>query len=360
LTLQQQLSLEVSDDADDDGFNSRLSRVVTKLFARVVKAEEGVADPFSSDLIDLEALICSMEDLLVAAETRVVSLVDGSSEACYEMVKTLVLAIMNAHQGSAYLRAQMEELGIDPHTSALGTMIALCDEDGTDDDLLADISEEPVTTRTLMKGPSKDISSLVSTLASASQGDERDGALEALRRYKDIHGDEELSAHLEQVSSPFRAYIEEQLGEYSGPQKQEVSGGSMSERLRHLRTRLQATELVVQTALEEKSTEPYQEPDPEAPSPSRLESPTKIPSPSIRSSRLTQPSSKIVHPTPSKLVLPSQSKIPSTSTVSSQTLRERLAEAQENRKTAPSSTASSLGRAAALRARLEAVKSKAK
>jgi hypothetical protein len=68
MTLQQQLSREIPETAEDEAFISRLSRVVSKLFSRVIKAEEGTSNPFSEVQFDLEAIVCFMEDLLVASE----------------------------------------------------------------------------------------------------------------------------------------------------------------------------------------------------------------------------------------------------------------------------------------------------
>ena len=67
MSLQQQLSLN-SSDSKDAMFNSRLSRVVSKLFSRVVKAEEASIQPFASEDFDTEAIICCLDDALVACE----------------------------------------------------------------------------------------------------------------------------------------------------------------------------------------------------------------------------------------------------------------------------------------------------
>jgi hypothetical protein len=356
MTLQQQLSLE-SFDEETTAFNSRLSRVVAKLFARVVKAEEGGSNPFSPDVFDTEALLCAMEDLLVAcqqAEHNASPEMLESIEACNEMVRMLLLSIIKAHGDASFLRTLLDDLGVDSHSSALGVIVSACEEEAVESESehWSDARENPLPVEAESalptERPSNDVATLVSDLGSAPQGPVRDAALDALRDHIATHGKEELNAHLAQVSSPFRSFIEEELGPDPSPEKSMVpqgSGSSMSERLRSLRSRLQATELAVQTVVEEKpTTESPAVIETKSESPN-IPSPTKIPSPSKYSSRLSRPS-------PSKLTQPSSS--------SSQTLRERLLAAQDSRKAAtqPSTTGESTasGRASALRARLDAVK----
>jgi len=372
MTLQQQLSFESNDDEDIAAFNSRLSRVVTKLFGRVMKAEEGGPNPFSPDVLDMEALLCSIEDFLVACnEMKHDSAVNmrDAIDASNDMIKMLVSSIIKAHGGTSYMRGLMNELEIDPQSSTLGSVVCLCEREaeGSESEHFEDAQQEALTVEsskappssTPVKAPSKDVATLVSALASAPQGPDRDGALEALRSYNAAHGEEELNAHLAQVSSPFRSFVEEQIGEDpSGPQKRASAstGGSMSERLRNLRSRLQVTEVAVHNTVEVTPSHQVIPLRRETIVPvSNIPSPTKIPSPPKRASRLSQPS-------PSKLVRPSPPKIPGIAASStSQSLRERLAAAQESRKTGSEPTtaaaaSTSSGRAAALRARLEAVK----
>jgi hypothetical protein len=375
MTLQQQLSRETPETAEDEAFNSRLSRVVSKLFTRVIKAEEGTSDPFSEVQFDLEAIVCFMEDLLVASEEMTSDSAAGpveSVDACRDMVNTLVQATVTAHGGTEYIQKHLDALGLDRHSSPLGRIIdkfevppaSLDGSQNVDYGVPVKTSQttEPAASDSApLNIPSRDVAALVSALVSAPQGPARETALESLRSHKALYGDEELNAHLQQVSSPFRAFINDQLGEYSSPEKvsADMDGNSMSERLASLRSRLQATELVVQTVVDDRPPTPEisDAQDESQLSPSNHETPSKIPGPPKRS--------KLAQPSPSRLV-PPPSRLPATS---SQTLRERLAMAQENRKAvtegsgAPVPTSgigNSMGRAAALRARLEAVKKKGK
>lgn len=381
MTLQHQLSRETNESAEDQAFRSRLSRVVSKLFTRVIKAEEAAADPFNASQIDLEALVCWMDDLLVACDEMAAETGDGSEEPCRAMVNTLVEAIVRAHGGTEYIQKHLDAVGIDRHSSALGlviepyetTTLVYSDEDPQElqtaqyAEKSRTVSQEASKPATLLgkKGPSKDVASLVSALVSAPVGPAREAALDALRNFKAMHGDAELNAHLAQVSSTFRAFIEEQLGEDDESADKVASDASMSDRLRNLRSRLQATEVAVQSAVEdipaaaeesqdvEETDAAIEEPEPQQQS-SRIPSPSKIPNPTPR--RTT----RLARPSPSKLAPPTSSRLPSSS---SQTLRERLAVAQESRKggsAGASGINTSMGRAAALRARLEAVKKKGK
>ena len=187
--------------------------------------------------------------------------------------------------------------------------------------------------------------------------------------------------HLSEVSETFRAYIMEQLKESSSPEKaprnentSATQSTSMSERIRFLRSKLNATEAVVQSAVEQQPTTESAKPAVDTRETvfltttvrSQPTTPSRrgIPEPSTPSRRSTTKESRL---TPSRIPKPGTSSSPSKTTGTAQTLRERLAAAQKNRKAAAAAAAeneidgaksstSAYGHAAALRARLEAVK----
>ncbi len=421
LSLQRQLIK--GNDSYDDLFRSRLSRVVVKLFSRVVKAEESVEDPYVQGKIDMEALICSLEDILASNENTIPS---KTEDVSVEMIKSLLKSILSVQGSATLLRGLMEELDIDPITSALGKLLLQCDGDlGTID---AEIVTEPTVNIVPPKmTPSKDVASLVSQLGCAPPGEEREAALVSIRAYKLEYGDRELDTHLQQLSGPFREYIVEQINRDPAPMKKQMtndtttsgSNDSVSDRIRNLRSRLQASEMNSPQKAPEKIEEAVSavpiEPDNSAglsaalsalsfdaiseplvttnpePSPEfsvrknsniAAPSPSKIPTLKVTVSTanndnatttLTTPESKIPLPghRPSRLLgTSSASAIPSFSASSSsaQSLRDRLAARQGTtmmqpadhddvlKSSIPSSSSSSLGRAAALRARLETVK----
>jgi hypothetical protein len=327
MSLQQQLGLK-AEGSDDHVFNSRLSRVVTKLFARVVKAEESSQQPFSSSSVDIEAVICFLEDALVACgEVHAAKISEDAILATKDLAKVLVTAILKARGETESFRNQMNELEIDSESSSLGRLLSACAlELGFSND--ADKS---------IRSASIDVAALVSAVGEAPLGPERDVAVAALRQYKDEHGDEELNNHLKDVSAAFRGFILEQLSGASESHEQEKAvSNSMSERIRSLRSKLNATEAVVQSAVD------------------RSDSVSNDSSPAAASS----PKATIVDPISSK---------PTTASTSVRAFRERLAAAQEKRTTSDDSetteisesTATAGSRAAALRARLQAVKRQA-
>ena len=380
--------------------------MVVKLFSRVVKAEESVEDPYVQGKIDMEALICSLEDILASNENNIPSEADDVS---IEMIKSLLKSILSVQGSATAIRGLMEELDIDPITSALGKLLIQCDGDlGTIDTEI--VTHPTVNTVPPKMTPSKDVASLVSRLGCAPPGEEREAALASIRAYKLEYGDTELDTHLQQLSGPFREYIMEQINRDPSPMKKQMSNDatsgtndSMSDRIRSLRSRLQASEMnspqkapeKIEEAVSAVQIEPVisfdgiseplastnSEPSPElsvsknsniaAPSPSKI--PTlKVTVATTNNDNATTPESKIPLPghRPSRLlgISSSSSAIPSFSASSSsaQSLRERLAARQGTTTTQPADRedglkssippSSSLGRAAALRARLEMVK----
>jgi hypothetical protein len=324
-TLQLQLGLGHDVDADPV-FNSRLSRVVTKLFARVIKAEESSPAAFATSSMDMEVVLCSLEDTLGACDHAEE---EGRSPdgvvASRNIVKTLVTAIIKTRGGSSSLKSQMEELGIDPELSLLGKVVRQCTEE-------MGLKSSPP--RTFTRDVQPDVANLVAAVGSAREGSEREAAVMELKKYKQEHGTEALNAHLGEVSGAFRDFIHQQLSETpvdNGSAVENSKANSMSERIKNLRSKLNATEAAVQSA--------------------------------------------VVTSAPIAMTVPSSTNgaAPEEGMGSVKAFRDRLAAAQEKRtatvvqpgdeeevsSTIPTTTTSvsaPSGRAAALRARLEAVK----
>lgn len=377
---------------------------MVKLFGRVVKAEESASAPYTPGRIDMEALLCTLEDSLVASK-YLEELNADESDVCVEMVESLIRSIRDVQGGDKMIRRQMEDLDIDPNTSALGVLLTKCSVTQYSDDLLHEIdtnkesgsagaSSQEASQNVQPKTPSKDVATLVSRLGLAPPGEEREAALEAIRAYKFVYGRDELDAHLQQLSGAFREFIVEQIDREPSPQKQslpvENAGSSVSERIRSLRSRLQSSEaangqkVISNDALGSSAGIPETTAvttEPATASTSTVSSiltpsPSKIPT--LSSIKPTTPL------TESKLPVPGQSRLLATTTSSNlssaQSLRERLAARQammqlrtDNRSDVntthsnpvPESSLSgtsklSLGRAAALRARLEVVKQQSK
>jgi hypothetical protein len=332
------MSLQLDLGFDTEGganavFNSRLSRVVTKLFARVVKAEEGTPVPFSSSVVDTEAVLCCLEDALVACD-------DAEQEGRYEdgvtasrnLVKVLIVAMLKARGTPTSILNELDELGINPVSSSLGNLVTSCAEE---------LNLPTASPPRAAQREHPDVAALVAAVGRSQEGPERDAAVSALRSHKKTYGDDQLNAHLNDVSAAFRAFILEQLSENPAKPGGDTSkASSMSERIKNLRSKLNSTEAVVQPAVETADNE------------ERVKS--------VQASSFA-PRTGLPQPSPPKLKTTTSAE-PQPGTASVRAFRERLASAQVKRTTVGDETevvqptVAVGGRAAALRARLQAVK----
>jgi len=303
-------------------------------------------------------------------------------ETCSNMGRSLLIPILNARGegGMEEIRALMDELGIDSRESKLALLVNSCESE-LDFSANEVVEEKPVppAPASPARPPSMNIASLVSELGSAPEGPEREAAVASLRRYNELHGKAELHDHLREVSDAFRAFIMEQL-EVSSSSNLERSHGvgessaqslPMKERIRFLRSKLSATEAAVQSAARPSDTvtKPAVQAQekvaaaPEPTTPSR-----KIPQPTTPSRKPTAADARL---TPSRIPKPiSTATAPPARGGAALSLRERLAAAQKTRAKAAAESeesedalgrsTSAYGHAAALRARLEAVKKQSK
>lgn len=339
MMLQQQLMLQETESPNDTAFNRRVSRIVTKLFGKVIKAEQGEVDPFSSATVDMETLICALEDLLVAAcENPRAGTVhyEEARSTCESMAATLLQAMISA-RGSNDIRNLMSDLDFDS-SSHLSSMM-----DSVDPQRIAVSMPSSLASSPSKQTVSKDVASLVSAVANANAGTDRDRAVDNLRRHREQNGDEELNAHLSEVSATFRMFVLQHLNDLpsknASPSIESVpanDGLAVSERLRNLRSKLNATDTSLPMEAEVMvlaSSSPHSTRPSSIPSSPRRVSPSKIPRP-----KMSTPSGGV------------------------SSLRQRLAAAQESRAKADDGgqTKSAYGHAAALRARLEAVKNQNK
>jgi hypothetical protein len=389
LTIQQQLSLEVPIDSDHEHFNSRQARVLRKLFLKVVEKEERTTCPFSTTQVDMESLLCCMEDVLAALRSNGHSI--DSDDDCTDLIRCLVRSIIKSYEGTEVLRRQIDDLGIDPMLSCLSEMISYCTMDRKPDAEPSNVAPPetllstlpvttalPVTTETIVV-PS--VASLVSALVRSKEGVERHAALEALREYKNKRGDTELDAHLqENVSAAFRDFIESQLhGGEPSPEKvsYDSSASNVSERLRVLRSRLQGSVQTVPSNDEEQQQEqnvPDENDEAKPPSPPGgadnnplVSSPTKRAASGLPSPTSAARGSRLARPSPSRLPQPKRTSLssagaqqqpaaPSSTTATTATSAAVSSTAARTTTTIQTETAGLPGRAAQLRARLEAMK----
>lgn len=228
ITLQDQLSSNAG-VGEDVQFNNRLSRVVTKLSTRVIKSEESTSHPFSSSSMDMETVLCFLEDTLDACRKREQP---EEAAATKHIVKSVVTGILKARRECTSIRQEMDDLQIDTYSSALGELVGSIASD------LGLIVSKPPRNNSENHSENHDVGSLVSNVVSADQGPERTAAIDALKSYRTIHGDTELMHHLEDVSPAFRSYLVKELSET--PSTVSVSTNAMSERIKNLRSKLNA------------------------------------------------------------------------------------------------------------------------
>jgi hypothetical protein len=333
MVLQGQMALQGTESPVESSFKGRMCRIVAKLFGKVIKAEESSLSPYSSPDMDFDALLYTMEDMLSLFP------LEGPRREGTDMAISMMTSILR-FRSAADLRELIEELGISK--SGGGVWSILMDLDRAPMSRLP--SSPSARTFSSTSPQSRDVAQLVSVIGSGLEIQGRLAAIEALRRYRDQHGDEDLKLHLDTVSDNFRDYIWEQLSVPSeSPAKTSPAGkGSlpMSERIRNLRSRLNMSEST--PAVEAQSSTPSS-----SPSKKPAVTPSKIPTPS----RI--PRTGTAKPSASTNVL---------------SLRERLAAAQTNRWKATESVdenendvtpSAPSSHAAALRARLQAVKHQA-
>lgn len=335
VSLQEQLSLS-TDVCEDPLFNSRLSRVVTKLLSRVLKAEESKTGSFSASNLDMETVICCLEDTLVASDNAEAAGKLEGAAATRNLASLIVSAILKARGEASSLKSEMRNLDIDPATSALGKFVA-----SRSIDLGISSSSPPRQSSGCTNPAQKDVAVLVSALGSAAQGPDRDQAIAALKCHTANYGDEELNNHLEDVSAAFRAFILEQLSEETR-QPSPSNSNFISERIKSLRSKLNATEVVVQSAVSQSHLGHQEQKDSEP----------NVSYPVMASSGTHEDVAAAMVATQKPSV---------------KAFRDRLAAAQEKRDATASASAevaspvphtTAGGRAAALRARLQEVKMK--
>lgn len=331
--------LQEAETAVESAFNGRLSRIVMKLFGKVIKTEEASNSPYSSSTMDLEALFCTIEDMMTALNGK-----DGSGRrTCKDMATALAKSILK-FRSSSEIKKTIQDLGIDGSPHGLWSIVLeLTPSSPTHSKTLPKQESSLADSPSRSSAQSKDVAQLVSAIGSASTEAERFAAVNVLRGYRGRHGDEDLISHLEKVSNTFGDYIWEQLSQSVATPAPKIDSDEekelpMSARIRKLRSRLAVTDLAT-----------------DAPSPAS--SPAKLArSPITQTSAFTP--TRI--PTPSRIPKATTPRGDGTSTTVL-SLRQRLAAAQSQRTIAADSPErieeqKEPSHAALLRARLRAVK----
>lgn len=128
-SLQALLMLQIDYASNNNQLNpdknSRLARISTKLFTRVIKSEEASTSPFARNL-DLGALLRTVEKFLMLSSNIERHSNHGSS--LNELATMLLTAIINVQGVSSEheLMVHMKGSGIDWNNSHLGRLIKAC------------------------------------------------------------------------------------------------------------------------------------------------------------------------------------------------------------------------------------------
>jgi hypothetical protein len=230
MTLQLKLCStieQVSGQNDSRTTNHRMSRIITKLFARVVKAEGNEMTPFSNRDFELGRVLKTVEETLIKCnqlspqkDSVANSSLNGELDSysadcmspCRDLINTFVHQLLQAksNQGKILeLRHSLENAKLG-QTSLLGKLFTLCCVKTGLSPIFgpANRSSRNSETKTY---DSDYLSELIFSVGGAEDDQDRVDAMNDLREYLDAHKDIDIESHLSSVSVPFRKYILEQL-----------------------------------------------------------------------------------------------------------------------------------------------------
>jgi hypothetical protein len=301
LTTLISLQLRLCSSIDHDNFSQeqitntqRMSRIITKLFSRVIKAEESEMAPFSSRQTNVEAILVGVEKFLkecnsisgsVAHSTDGSTLTDPASlrdadklAPCHDMIHTLVLQLIKAKNSQDSMQELKHELGNNGlhHSTFTGRLVdSCCSELGLTP--IYDVESIPSKSESKSYDPDY-LSELIYAVGRAGDDDDRVASMDDLRDYLDAHQEIDVESHLSGVSASFRKYILDQLRSpvrviasagshsvqsmgtlFSSRNVSNRSAGSdfsesnsqmsMSEKLRYLKSKINAAEATAQSAM---------------------------------------------------------------------------------------------------------------
>jgi hypothetical protein len=359
--------------SDMSNIHHRMSRIITKLFNRVLKAEGNETVSFDGDTFDMEGVLRSLDTAISKSQphssAHSVAMSEGSDltdldsmagdkmAPCRNMCNILMIELLKAKHAqnkAAEVKIALRAIGHIRETHAGRLFISCCNELGLES-LLSPAKGRSTPSQNFPasagdKYDADQLSELIFAVGGAEEDDDRVNALEDLRSFVDAHPGINLESHLSGLSVPFRKYILEQMKSPFRPAMRQSSRSllsgytsvpsraastrsfpavpetnqanmTMSEKLRYLKSKINAAEETAQSVIDTGNT----------------------------ASRGPLPP-------------PEQTSPPSSNNYS--TLRQRLAAASEKRSQAISPESeqqvpfesAALGNAAILRARLESVK----
>ncbi len=348
----------------------RMSRIITKLFSRVLKAETNEINPFERGF-DLDAVMRTLENVLSQSQTPgtahsvrsdtsdltdLDSLAGDKMAPCRSMCNTFMMDLLkakNAQNKTADLKVSLRKHGYITETYAGKLFVSCCNELGLES-LVSPLKADSSPKTPSVSYDSDQLSELIFAVGDAEEDEDRVNAIDDLRDFMDGNPGIDLESHLSGLSEPFRKYIMEQMRSpfrpslrqsersllsgfssvrYPGSESSPNNAGSeangeqmsMSEKLRYLKSKINAAEESAQSFIQPGSTNLPQPPAPEKPS-----SPTTSNSFSSLKQRLAAASEKRAYLSPPTV--------------------------DANRNNNMQFESAAMGNAAILRARLESVK----
>jgi len=307
LSLQLQFCLDSIQDgiAITDGTNihNRMSRIVTKLFSRVIKAEEGVLMPFSGKDVDLSSLLGSLEKVLSKTRSMVGQngnnsdsgkaidsdfICDNRMTPLLTMGRTLMIHLLKSKGGPGKfeeVKGIIDSLNLPEDSlterlfSSCGSELGLEKRQGSPQK-----QSSPDVDRNRSYDEDK-LSELIFAVGRAEEEEARMYAFDDLRDFMRQHDQVNIESHLSTLSAPFRKYILDELQNpspfrppLSNSSRSLMSGisasnvpnstinvnpmetvpewnsrntsQSMSEKLRYLKSKINAAEATAQSVME--------------------------------------------------------------------------------------------------------------
>jgi len=221
--------------SDFTNAHHRVSRIITKLFNRVLKSEVNEPLPFGGKTFDLDCVLERLEDALSKSQTQSTvahsvaasdtsDLTDLDSMAgdkmapCRNMCNSLMIELLkakNAQGAATEVKVALRKLGYLTETFSGKLFISCCTELGLD----SLVSPQkgpigPISPVSVSSNKSYDVdqlSELIFAVGGAEEDDDRVDALEDLRDFVDKHPNINLESHVSGLSGPFRNYIMEQM-----------------------------------------------------------------------------------------------------------------------------------------------------
>ena len=271
LSIQKQLceasiseTVQPTDIAD---MNPRMSRIITKLFARVVKAEESLTNAYFRNGVDVESIFLSFTTVFLMKST---DLQYEHYVPCQNMVRVLVLSILKAaklQNDIPRLNEIVDNLPTESEKIAIFELMKTCSAELGIDLSYRKTSYHIIENTGDMNHDKIILPQLVSKVGGAENDSERRQAVEKLRAHVSNFGYNDLLSHLDTVSSTFKDYILDQLKANDSRTSVSDQGNNtngtienskeitMSEKLRYLKSKLHATEAVVHSAFNANSDE---------------------------------------------------------------------------------------------------------